>query len=176
MAKQKCFSGYRFLALSALLFFCFRRLVFRFFWGFVFFFAVLGLITFLAHNSNISNLKYDITVTNKRIIGQYAKYSRVDLPIHQITSVCIGVGNSLDIQSPSGTIRVYGLVNRELVCECISNLMNEYHEKITTAAAPIIQSKMQGATEELLELKKLLDSGILTQEEFDSKKKQLLDL
>jgi predicted Zn-dependent peptidase len=34
----------------------------------------------------------------------------------------------------------------------------------------------KGYNEELIELKALLDSGVITQEEFDAKKKQLLGL
>jgi predicted Zn-dependent peptidase len=39
----------------------------------------------------------------------------------------------------------------------------------------VIQNQVSAA-DEILKLKSLLDSGILTQEEFDAKKKQLLNI
>lgn len=41
------------------------------------------------------------------------------------------------------------------------------------AAAPVIQFSI---ADEILKLKKLLDEGIITQEEFDKKKKELLGM
>ena len=43
-------------------------------------------------------------------------------------------------------------------------------------AAPFEAEKPRDVVEELKRYKELLDSGILTQEEFDAKKKQLLGL
>jgi len=43
-------------------------------------------------------------------------------------------------------------------------------------AAPTPQSSAISAADELIKFKELLDMGILTQEEFDAKKKQLLGL
>ena len=39
-----------------------------------------------------------------------------------------------------------------------------------------VETKPEGKYSELIELKRLLDMGIITQEEFDKKKKQILDL
>ena len=42
--------------------------------------------------------------------------------------------------------------------------------------APAAPASVSEAADDLLKLKELLDAGILTQEEFDAKKKQLLGL
>ena len=44
------------------------------------------------------------------------------------------------------------------------------------APAPAAPASVSEAADDLLKLKELLDAGILTQEEFDAKKKQLLGL
>ena len=44
------------------------------------------------------------------------------------------------------------------------------------APAPAAPTSVSEAADDLLKLKELLDAGILTQEEFDAKKKQLLGL
>lgn len=44
------------------------------------------------------------------------------------------------------------------------------------AAAPVVQNILQSNADELAKFKQLLDSGAITQEEYDAKKKQLLGL
>ena len=47
---------------------------------------------------------------------------------------------------------------------------------VAPAPAPAAPASVSEAADDLLKLKELLDAGILTQEEFDAKKKQLLGL
>lgn len=47
---------------------------------------------------------------------------------------------------------------------------------VAPAPAPAAPTSVSEAADDLLKLKELLDAGILTQEEFDAKKKQLLGL
>ena len=51
-----------------------------------------------------------------------------------------------------------------------------FDEGLKRGSAETITAEKTSFAEELQELKKLLDAGILTQEEFDAKKKQLLGL
>ena len=48
--------------------------------------------------------------------------------------------------------------------------------KRNAPSQPIVQQASQSNADELVKFKQLLDSGIITQEEFDAKKKQLLGL
>lgn len=48
-------------------------------------------------------------------------------------------------------------------------------EEETEAIQPVAQNQISAA-DEILKFKKLLDDGILTKEEFDDKKKQLLGI
>ena len=56
----------------------------------------------------------------------------------------------------------------------IKNFVEKAKEKATDTATTIIQQV--SAADELKKYKDLLDAGIITQEEFDAKKKQLLGL
>ena len=58
---------------------------------------------------------------------------------------------------------------------CVSDLLIERQTK-PTAATAIKQEAPKSDADELKKYKELLDSGIITQEEFDAKKKQLLGL
>lgn len=63
------------------------------------------------------------------------------------------------------------------LCEDIRKAMNEYQQaasQIEVAPTTVIQQV--SAADELKKFKELLDLGIITQEEFDAKKKQLLGL
>ena len=56
------------------------------------------------------------------------------------------------------------------VAEYVKKRVEEYkHQKAAPAAAP-------SAADEIKKFKELLDMGVITQEEFDAKKKQLLGL
>ena len=107
------------------------------------------------------------------------------------------VGSKVGTEISSSTQRID---SRELVIHCTNNLdaiiatKNEVEtvlielrkaipEKEYSAERGFTQkpeeklsAEFKNKTDELIELKKLLDAGIITQEEFDAKKKQLLDL
>lgn len=59
------------------------------------------------------------------------------------------------------------------VCEYVKNRIREIKQP---SAATVQAQNSVSPAEELLKLKELLDLGIITQDEFDSKKKQLLGL
>lgn len=110
----------------------------------------------------------EICVTNKRIYGKAAFGNRVDIPIDSVTAVgVIGWLKGISVSSPSGFIKFLYISN-----------YNEIHNEISN----IIISKSSVSTsnssqaDELKKYKELLDSGAISQEEFDAKKKQLLDL
>lgn len=116
--------------------------------------------------------KVQITVTNKRIYGCDATAKRVDLPLDSITAVATGPFNGLAVTTASGAIKFVMLKNRDELHEEISKLLVGRQEKPAT----IKQENSQGVADELKEFKELLDMGVITQEEFDAKKKELLGL
>ena len=128
-------------------------------------FAGLGLLALFC-------LKPELTVTNKRVYGKIGALKKVDLPINQISAVGTGVLNSISISTSSGAIRFWGVSNRDDIANAISKLLAERQEPSVEKNSAASNS----TPDELKKYKELLDSGIITQEEFDTKKKQLLGL
>lgn len=116
--------------------------------------------------------KVQITVTNKRVYGYDATAKRVDLPLDSITAVATGPFSGLAVTTASGAIKFVMLKNRDELHEEISKLLIARQEK----PAIVKQENSQSTADELKKYKDLLDSGAITQEEFDAKKKQLLGL
>jgi|GEM_PF-1642806 len=118
---------------------------------------------------------FQITVTDKRVYGKTKFGTRVDLPLDSISTVGIHGFSGILVATSSGNISFPLLKNCDEIHDVISNLIIERQ----TRSAYAIETKpkdSQSNAGELKELKELLDSGIITQEEFDAKKKQLLGL
>ena len=128
--------------------------------------AVIGFIFYMRWS------KVQITVTNKRVYGCDATANRVDLPLDSITAVGTSLFSGLAVTTASGAIKFVFLKNRDELHEEISKLLIGRQEK----SAVIKQETPQSAADELKKYKALLDSGTITQAEFDAKKKQLLGL
>lgn len=119
--------------------------------------------------------KVQITVTDKRVYGFDAMGKRVDLPLDSITAVGTSMFSGLAVTTASGAIKFAMLKNRDELHEEISKLLVARQEK-PAASAAIRQEISQSNADELKKYKDLLDSGVISQEEFDAKKKQLLGL
>lgn len=111
-------------------------------------------------------------VTDKRVFGKAAFGKIVDLPLDKISSVGTCFPKGIIVATSSGKIKFWLLSNQTEVYEAISILLKERQTK--TDVVGII--KESGGADELKKFKDLLDSGVITQEEFDAKKKQLLGL
>lgn len=119
--------------------------------------------------------KVSLTVTDKRVYGTAAFGKRVELPLDSVSAVGTGAFKSIAITSASGAIK-FGMVrNRDEIHSAISKLLVDRQSK-PAAATTIKQEIPQSNAEELKKYKELLDSGVISQEEFDAKKKQLLGL
>ncbi len=116
-----------------------------------------------------------ITVTNKRVYGVGAFRKRVDLPFDMISAVGSGPLKSVSVATSSGKIAFWFVQNKDEVFKAITDCLIERQSKQSTPAT-ISQEAPQSNADELKKYKELLDSGVITQEEFDAKKKQLLGL
>lgn len=116
--------------------------------------------------------KMQITVTDKRVYGKTIFGRSVDLPIDSISAVGSGMFNKIVVATSSGKIKFLFIENSQAVREEILQLLMLRQDEKKAENTPISNS----FTDELKKLKELLDSGIITQEEFDSKKRQLLGL
>jgi len=120
--------------------------------------------------------KMEVTVTDKRVFGKSGFGKRVDLPLDSISAVGTGAFNGLAVATSSGKIKFMGIKNRDEIHEVIGDLLLERQNKPSAAPTTIKQEVQQSSADELKKFRELLDSGIITQEEFDAKKKQLLGL
>lgn len=119
---------------------------------------------------------YQLTVTDKRIYGKVAGGKRVDLPIDSISATAtITLFKGVSVSTSSGRISFLVIKNAEEIYKTISDLLIERQQAKTTKIAEINPSKSD-EVEQIKKFKELLDSGVITQEEFDEKKKQLLGL
>lgn len=120
--------------------------------------------------------KVDIVVTDKRVYGQALFGKRVDLPIDTISAVGTSFLKGIDVGTSAGRIHFKGIDNNNEIHAEISKLLNTRQTNRKQTNQEKIQVNNSNTTEELKKYKELLDSGIITQEEFDAKKKQLLGL
>ncbi len=131
-------------------------------------FAVIaGLLYFSA-------AKTELIVTDKRVYGKAMFGKRVDLPVDVISAVGTSFLKGVAVSTSSGKISFLGVKNKDDIHQEISKLLMERQEK--TPATTIKQEISQSNADELKKFKDLLDNGVITQEEFDEKKKQLLGL
>lgn len=143
----------------------FEGMEYGYYWFFIgiAIFVILGLI--------FASMKFELIVTEGKVTGKTLFGKRMDLPISHISAAGTGIFNRVLIATSSGAINFYGVTNQNEVFSVISELlMKRQEETKNTSKAP------DSVSDELKKLKDLLDSGIITQEEFDAKKKQLLGL
>lgn len=117
--------------------------------------------------------KMEIVVTDKRVYGKAAFGKRVDLPLDSISAISMSFMKGIAIGTSSGKVNFKMIKNNEDIHKDVSNLLlkrqhnnktnNDIHNNISNA-------------DEIKKFKDLLDSGAITQEEFDKKKKELLNL
>lgn len=131
-------------------------------------YIVAAVISYLAMNN------CEIVVTNKKVFGKVKFGRRVDLPLNQISSVGQGWFKSISVATSSGVIRFWLLNNRQEVFSAISELLSRIQNYNNHNV--VYKEEKTGSADELKKFKDLLDAGVITQEEFDAKKRELLGL
>ena len=117
----------------------------------------------------------ELVITDKRVYGEATFGKRVDLPLDSISAVGTSALWGIDVGTSSGRIHFKLIKNKDEIHSVMSKLLMERQQKETknTVVENIISTSN---ADELKKFKDLLDSGVITQEEFDEKKKQLLGL
>ncbi|MBB1108931.1 PH domain-containing protein [Limosilactobacillus sp. pH52_RY] len=131
-----------------------------------------------AANAFIETNSVLVVCTNKRVIfldhGLIYGSKSTDIPLDMINSVSYSKGLML------GSIAVTNGVITTQIENMQSYSAKKMAETIKQAAADFKQTSAQSSPgsnlSELRELKKLLDDGIITEEEFAAKKKQILGI
>ena len=115
-----------------------------------------------------------LVVSEDAVSGITVFKKRVDLPISQIAAIGSGRFGRVSISTASGIISFYCLTNQQQMFECISNLIKKRQNQ--TSLSNVCSPTSSSSLDDLQKLKSLLDQGIISPEEFESKKKQILDL
>ena len=115
-----------------------------------------------------------ITLTNYKITGVYNRHLSLNIPIDSISSVSKGWRGSLCITCAGNQYDIMFVGNRDDFCSSLNELLNTRTQQALNGITPA--TNQQSNYGEIAKLKQLLDNGIITQEEFDAKKKQLLGL
>ena len=138
--------------------------------------------TLLAVCASVKGAK-QLYVTNQRILLHEIKgivsNDETSIPLQSISSINISnklVYSTIEIVS-TGNIAIIDDVPAHIAIEiksAIENLKKDFNKSTTSTTKQ--EKDMYDVADEIRELKDLLDDGILTQEEFDAKKKQLLGI
>lgn len=119
--------------------------------------------------------KSELVITDKRVYGKAIFGKRVDLPLDKVSAVGTSFLKGIDVGTSSGRIKFKLVKNQDEIHAALSKLLLDRQEKEShnTVVENIVSASN---ADELKKFKDLLDSGVITQEEFDAKKKQLLGL
>lgn len=128
-------------------------------------FLIVAIVVFLC----LMYSKSSMVITNQRIYGTTAFSNQISLNYGSISAVSSGSMWGVHIGTASKKAKFKLVRNRDEVISAINSLL------ITKQSETSTPSSLSGA-EELGKYKALLDQGVITQEEFDAKKKQLLGL
>ena len=139
--------------------------------GVVMAFFIIGFIFYKATS------KISLTVTDKRVYGTAVFGKTVDLPFDMISAVGTSTFKGIAVATSSGAIKFIMMENRDSIHDAISEqLVLRQTQKNRKNENIIRQEIPQSNADELKKYKDLLDSGVISQAEFDAKKKQLLGL
>lgn len=119
---------------------------------------------------------YELTVTDKRVYGKVAWGKRVDLPIDAVSATGYLQGwKGVTISTASGRLSFRVIKNAEKIYSVVNELLIERQSAKASGVSGATPQPSDSA-DQLKKYKDLLDAGVITQEEFDAKKKQILDL
>ncbi len=135
-------------------------------------FFVLAIIVTIVY---WSYSKCQIAITDKNVKGKTLFGKEVVLPLYMVSAYTTRKFLSTIAVATSSVITKFVLIkNYTEIGNVLSQLINKRQDQTQTIAneTKTISSNM----DDLVKLKDLLEQGIITQEEFDAKKKQLLGL
>ena len=137
--------------------------------GSALFLSFFGLITSIAARGIYKNS--ELVVTDNKIVGKDTLNRRVELPLEQISSLMLSHSKTIIFSTSSGRIEFSWVENCQEILDCVSALIENKKTHATTPNAEPLST-----ADELKKFKDLFDSGIITQEEFNAKKRQLLGI
>lgn len=136
-------------------------------YGYVACIVIAGLLYFWLRS-------YELTVTNKRIYGKIAWGKRVDLPVDSVSATAmVPLFKGVSVSTSSGKISFLVIKNADEIYTVMNDLLIARQQEKANAVVTTTVPQSDEA-DQLKKYKDLLDGGVISQEEFDAKKKQLL--
>lgn len=147
----------------------------RFFkYRFLFSLIPLGAVLLISLLIHVWANGFELVITDKKAYGKTTFGKRVDLPIDSISAIGENMGlKMLSLSTASGRIKFYGIKNAAEM----KNVLNELivnRQKANSYTPNYSTNSSTNNVDLLRKYKELLDMGAITQEEFDSKKNELL--
>lgn len=131
-------------------------------------FVIIGILFYICAS------KINLVVTNKRVYGTAIFGRVVDLPLDKVSAIgMIGLLKGINVSTSSGSIKFIMIKNVKEIYEAISTLLIDRQEKGKKEEKTTETNR--STTDELREYKKLLDENVISKEEFEKKKKELLN-
>ena len=119
--------------------------------------------------------RMELVVSDKRVYGKAAFGKRVDLPNDSVSAISSKWPKGISVATSSGRISFLMVKNRDDIYQIVNDLLIK--RQTNTNTAPVATSTPAASNaDEIKKYKELLDMGVISQEEFDAKKKQLLGL
>ena len=150
----------------------------------IFIFAIVPLIYYLINRRK--RKLTELTANEKEIVGSYTGFipiSKITLkmPIEKIDNIAavknfffLYTGKALRIASTSGVIRIPYVLNADEVVAFISEMIEKAKGNRGNAAVSFSQNTQDNAADTLKKIADLRDAGIITEEEFEQKKREIL--
>lgn len=124
--------------------------------------------------------RQSITVTNQRVRCTSGFKDELNIPITAISSVAVnsGIFKSVGLTCAGNRYSIGFIENCKEIYNVINALINENRNEKSPPATQINDVKIPNSNiaDEIRKYKQLFDDGIITKEEFEAKKKQLLNL
>jgi len=132
--------------------------------------AVLILAVGFMHLQYITEKKMELVVNDDSVVAKKKNGQSVEFLLKDIKSVETTKSNGLIVVGTGIKYKINQITNGEEIKKSIMDMLAKMPKAESTVVVPTSDAKS------IKEYKELLDAGIITQEEFDAKKKQLLGL
>ena len=131
--------------------------------------GISELIVFWAHS------KCELCITENNVKGKALFGKEVVLPLYMVSAYSTSkLFSTISVATSSGITKFALIENYAAIGDVLSKKIDERQE--ITSIESKATAPQSNSMDDVIKLKSLLDSGIITQEEFDTKKKQLLGL
>ena len=120
----------------------------------------------------------EVTITNQRFIGKLPHSNEIIIPLKEITNFNQTQYSGISISTRNKLYVFYCIENREEIIKALAFLCkNAQSSSLNNNQTPKVTfNRNMDDADKIKQLKQLLDTGVISQVEFDQKKKEILNL